>query len=845
MGPQPTAEYFKLPNLTYSQAPICTFTEARFSMPRIFQTFSQPDSQPTAAPRFRAGRLFVAAAMAAIVCLSGCYSDPESRLAEIRAMQAGGRFEESIQPLRVLLTAEPENEEANYRLGIALVQTGRSSLALWPLMKAAKSESLGVQAGLVLASTLAAQQSYEEAIRAVDNVLKNDPDNIPALYTRARAYIGAAKPERALEDADHVLRLRPDDGAAYSIKTAAMLDLKRYEDAESAQRKLKDITENGKSIDKAARACGVLARFYSDQKQEDKARETFVECLEKYPNHPLVRNWATSFYKLIGDPDSAIGIWQKALLDNPEDLETRIVLANVLAESGRMEEAEEVMVGAARLFDTAAAWQRLASIYRQNGKTTESREALQTALSRARVEPEVLRYALADLFIEEGDLESAQRIADSLREQSYRHMLNATIALAKGDPTEALKRFELGFRLWPNNARARYLAGRAAEQIGDFDRSIREYREAVRVGESETDASLELARIFYSLGQFDTARQFAMRHRKNRPFAKADAHIIAARSNAALGDKKAALELLEMLSTSVQYRPEATVEIFVILNKMDGSKIAIAWVEENLEGIDLADPSYDGLLRLYLDELIAAGRTKDAIALVDAAVAANPESADALELKGGLLSRLGKNGEARKYIDMALELEPEHAGALGLLGTAAAQAEDLEQSLVYFDRAAAADPGNPSYAYSAARLTGALGRRDESIARLRRIAITMPSHVGASNDLAWHLAEMEAELDFALDLATRAARLDPSADTLDTLGWVQLKNGSTDAAIVTLERALEMRPESQSIRYRLGIALSKNGDAVLAKSALEMAIQGGNFPERNAAQAELARLQGS
>ncbi len=759
-------------------------------------------------------------------------------------MQAGGRFEESIQPLRVLLTAEPESEEANYRLGIALVQTGRSSLALWPLMKAAKSESLGVQAGLILASTLASQQSYEEAIRAVNQVLQRDPDNITALYTRARAYIGAGNPEMALEDAEHVLRLRPDDGAAYSIKTAAMLDLKRYEDAEASQIRLREITEAGNSIDKAARACGVLARFYSDQKQDEKARETFIQCLDKYPTHPLVRNWATSYYKLVGDTEAAVAIWQKALRENPEDLQTRIVLANVLAESDRLDEAEEVLEAAAKLFDTGAAWQKLANIYRQNGKTTKSREALQTALKRARVEPEVLRYALADLFIEEGDLENAQRIADSLREQSYRHMLNATILLAKDQPAEALKKFDLGFRLWPNNGRARYLAGRSAERIGDFDRAITEYREAVRVGESETDASLELARIFYSLGQFDSARQFATRHRKNRPFAKADAHIIAARANAALGDKEGALELLDLLSANEKYRPQASVERLIILQEMDSPKAAVAWVE-NESNIDLDDPAYDALLRLYLDNLFELGRDTDALALTDSALARSPESASALELKGRVMARLGKAAEARKFIDMALAIEPEDPRSLEMMGTFAAQSGDLETALVYFDRATAADEANAEFAYYASQITAVLGRQDETIARLRKITVNSPSHVGASNDLAWHLAEMETELDFALELATRAARLAPNADTFDTLGWVQVKNGSIEAAVNTFTKALEMRPESPSIRYRLGVALSKNGDAVLARSELEAAIEGGNFPERDAAQAELARLQGS
>ncbi|MBW2390671.1 MAG: tetratricopeptide repeat protein, partial [Deltaproteobacteria bacterium] len=83
------------------------------------------------------------------------------------------------------------------------------------------------------------------------------------------------------------------------------------------------------------------------------------------------------------------------------------------------------------------------------------------------------------------------------------------------------------------------------------------------------------------------------------------------------------------------------------------------------------------------------------------------------------------------------------------------------------------------------------------------------------------------------------------ADTLDTLGWVQYKLGSIDDAIESFNKALELRPDSASIRYRLGVALLKAGSGQQARTALERAIGGGSFPELDDAKAELARLEGS
>ncbi|MBW2391051.1 MAG: tetratricopeptide repeat protein, partial [Deltaproteobacteria bacterium] len=740
----------------------------------------------------------------AVVCillfgslLSGCYNDPETRLAEIRAIQAGGRFDESIKPLRVLLTAEPDQPEANYRLGIALVQTGRSSLALWPLMKAANSEEFGTQSGLLLTATLISQESYEEAIRAINRVLEKDPDNINALYARASALIGAARAGEALEDAEHVLRLKPGDGHGYSIKMASLLDLDRFDEAEASQIELVKITEAGTSVDQAARACGVLARFYADQGDNSKSQETHETCLEKYPDHPMVREWAASFYTITGQLDQAISIWRGAVDRNPEDFELRATLADQLIEARRLDEAEKVMAASAELFDSARAYQKLSKIYRKNNKPAEARVALETALSRTRNEPDVLRYTVGDLFIEEGDLDSAEQVADSLKEPSYRHLLKAAILLARDEPAAALRKFDEGLRLWPNNARARYLAGVAAQRSGDHDRATTEFRESVRVSETETDASLQLARIYYTLGQYATARQFAARHAKNRPLTSPEAHIISSRSAAALGDLKAAFGGLDTLQKTV-FAAAAVAERASLVREHGSLPEAIEVIENSK--LDLADLANTAALRSYAELLYEAGREGDAIAAASALYARNPESTEAMEVKGRVLALAGKTAEANALIDAAIEKDPNFAAALQIKANLTANAGDLDAALGYFDRAAAADYDNPNYAYQAAKLVLAQGETDDAVARLRKIVQGEPGHVGASNDLAWHLAQTDSELEFALKLATRATTRQPDADTLDTLGWVQYKLGSIDDAIESFNKALELRPDSASIR---------------------------------------------
>ncbi len=806
---------------------------------------------PTIVPRplqlhatgpLRSARAATTALLLGLLVLGGCYNDPETRLAEIRAIQAGGRFEESIKPLRVLLTAEPDHPEANYRLGVALVQTGRASLALWPLMKGANSEGFGTQAGLLLAATLYAQESYEEAIRAIDRVIERDPDNLAARYARASAYIGAARPADALVDAAHVLSLKPADGHAYSIKMAALIDLKRFEEAEASQVELVKITEAGTSVDQAARACGLLARFYADQGDNTKSEQTHAVCLEKYPDHPMTRSWASSFYIITDQVEKAIEIWRNAVDANPEEFELRTTLANLLAGHNRGDEAEELMKQTAELFDTSRSYQALSRIYLANDKPIQAREALETALARTKNEPDLLRYTVGDLFIEEGDLESAKEIANSLKEPSYRHLLKGAIALADGDPKQALSDFDRGLRLWPNNARARFLAGVAAQRAGMHERATNEFRESVRVSETETDASLQLARIYFTLGQWSTARQFAARHVKNRPLVSPQAHIIDARAAAALGDFAGAFRSLDSLQQTI-FAASAIAERANLMRNQQSIGEAIEYIEKT--ELDLGEIDNLPALRTYAMLLLDADRGDDASKATAALLDRNPDNPEAQALAARVYLARGQNEQAEALIERALAQDSQFAIALGLKAGLSAGAGNADAALDYYDRAAAADNDNPDYAYQAARIVRQQGKAEEANERLRKIVKQEPGHVPANNDLAWHLAESEQDLEFALELASRAATHQPDADMLDTLGWVQYKLGTIDAAIESFNKALELRPDSASIRYRLGLALAKAGSDQQARAALEQAIEGDAFPELNAAKAELARLEGS
>ena len=92
-------------------------------------------------------------------------------------------------------------------------------------------------------------------------------------------------------------------------------------------------------------------------------------------------------------------------------------------------------------------------------------------------------------------------------------------------------------------------------------------------------------------------------------------------------------------------------------------------------------------------------------------------------------------------------------------------------------------------------------------------------------EVAYNLAEMEEDLDRALDYAQRALDLAPEElrqFPLAAIGWVHYKRKEFDAAIEYLERSSEIGPSPATLTH-LGMALLASGDEDGARSALARA----------------------
>ncbi len=100
-----------------------------------------------------------------------------------------------------------------------------------------------------------------------------------------------------------------------------------------------------------------------------------------------------------------------------------------------------------------------------------------------------------------------------------------------------------------------------------------------------------------------------------------------------------------------------------------------------------------------------------------------------------------------------------------------------------------------------------------------------PENASLLNDLGYFYADKGIHLDKALQLTRRAVDMRPDdGGVLDSLGWAQYKNGDYISAILILQKATALEPDSAELRYHLGASYAQANRLQEARIELQKAL---------------------
>jgi Flp pilus assembly protein TadD len=170
-------------------------------------------------------------ALGAALLALGCGGGAEKQLEEIRNQQEAGKFAVTLEPLRELLQASPDDPELNHLYGSALLALEQPDLAIWSLRKAALKPERAIDDGILLAVALLRGGSADDAVEQVLRVLELAPDNEEARSLLMLARTKANQHEEILEDTADLLAQSPDDQRVLMARAVALLGLNRADEA--------------------------------------------------------------------------------------------------------------------------------------------------------------------------------------------------------------------------------------------------------------------------------------------------------------------------------------------------------------------------------------------------------------------------------------------------------------------------------------------------------------------------------------------------------------------------------------------------------------------------------------
>lgn len=292
-----------------------------------------------------------------------------SVLAEARALVDGGRPKAAIEKLQAL---DPNDPRVAVALGVAYYHADDPVHAielLKPALPRLRPDSLeGREAVQVLGLSLYVAQRLAEAIPYLERTRVWAPDNVELLYVLGNAYIQTRHPDEARDCFARLFRV-PADSAAAHLLTAQMMV--RLEFEEFAEAELKKAVAKDPRLPQAHFLLGQAALFRS---RWDEAVALLQKELEVNPGSAMAFYRLGEIYTRQGHWDDAIAALQKSLWINPAFSGPYILLGKAYTKKGQPATAEGMLRRAVEYDpNNKSAHYLLAQLLQQTGRLEEAR----------------------------------------------------------------------------------------------------------------------------------------------------------------------------------------------------------------------------------------------------------------------------------------------------------------------------------------------------------------------------------------------------------------------------------------------------------------------------------------
>jgi len=466
-----------------------------------------------------------------------------------------------------------------------------------------------------------------------------------------------------------------------------------------------------------------------------------------------------------GQAAEAVPILERVSAQAPWAAEPLVLLFEAYATSGKLDQAEEALLGAAQI--NPRYWAQLGQFFERRNKWEDAVGAYGEAVKTQR-QPNrdvQLRLVAALLNVEDGGPRARMVLADLLKAN-------------------------------PGDVRALYLMSSIERTAGNPQAAEAAARQILATEPANVTGLYALVQTLFDRYDFKQVIEAAA------PFAKDPL----ARSK---GREVEGAAVLVQLGIAHQQ-----------LAQWDAA-IAAFTSAKALTPRDLEIDAY--LVQAHL----AARRFDRAEALARENLARSPEQPRMTRLRAQALAKGGKPAEALQLMEAGAASQPtsrEYVVGLADLYTEQKRTDDAVRML---EQARKTFGDDEVLTLRMANAYEAGGKLAEAEKELRRLVAEDPLNANALNSLSYLFADRGLRLAEAVELAQRAVKIEPENPSyLDTLGWALFKQGKADEADVPMAKAAAVLTANSVIQDHHGDVLARRGRHAEAIAAWERALAG-------------------
>lgn len=702
-------------------------------------------------------------------------------------MERERNWPEFERNLKNLLEINPEHVLGRLRLTNFYIGSGNLDIARTHaeyLMKTAPTDS---QVQLTYGAYLYKANKTEKARPLIDKVLKNEPDNIDALFLKISDLINSQDYANASVYLDKSLEAYPDN-LAFNMSKLQILK------AENDWPGMVKIYQHiAKLYPESSAPVTSLAEGFAQRGNTDKA----IDILETYavenknPNYFLQTVHLVRATKGFEESEKAL---KNYVQNHPDIPALKLALADLFIQTDRADQAQITLTELA--------------------KSTKDQEVKLECFIR-----------LGTLAFVAGDLNLASQYTNKALAIDKKHArataLQANLLLKEDKIKEAVKILRTAVRDNQDSSELYMALGRAHEKLAKFDRAEDYYNKAHKAAPDNITQSILIAEFFFNRGRIDYAdRLLSPIYDQNLRTAR----VLQLLANIRIAQRdwnSASIIIDELKLLQGQTTAIALLQSDIHAGKENYAKAISTLLALNEEDLLQAEP-----LAKLISAYTASGKSEQANEFISAKIKKYPKFLPGYFIQAQLLEIEKRYEDAITVYNKILDLDESQLDAHLKSTYLLLHENQYEKAQAAIDRAKTSDFKTPQVDLLQAILYKRTNELEKAIAVYERLLKMHPDFDIAANNLANAYLELggDTNLQKAEKVANRF-RQSSNPVYIDTLGWIYVQQGNIDEGLSLLRRAASKLPNEAEVQYHLGVAFSKAGKNRMAKKKIEKAVE--------------------